>query len=157
MNLWSKINSTQWLASGDCSFFFDIGPKLIARQSKMQIKTVQESLKLKSCFFKTKQYKTGIFFDQVSTIQRYISQVHCAWIMSINWSVKTKDGILVFLKYLKIFQKKMSLSVSHHIWMRLREFVILIALEWLIYYSVVLFQHQKQQENLKFNKLELRK
>ena len=109
------------------------------------------------CFFKTKHYKTGIFFDQVSTIQRYISEVHYAWIMYINCSLKTKDGILVFVKYLKIFPKKMSLSVPHHVWMRLREFVILVALELLIWYSLVLFQHQKQQENLKFNKLELRK
>ena len=107
------------------------------------------------CFFKTKHYKTGIFFDQVSTIQRYISEVHYAWIMYINCSLKTKDGILVFVKYLKILPKKMSLSVPHHVWMRLREFVILVALELLIWYSVVLFQHQKQQKNLKFNKLEL--
>ena len=49
----------------------------------------------------------------------------------------------------------MSLSVPHHVWMRLREFVILVALELLIWFSLVLFQHQKQQENLKFNKLEL--
>ena len=75
----------------------------------------------------------------------------------MNCSLKTKDGILVFVKYLKIFPKKMSLSVPHHVWMRLREFVILVALELLIWYSLVLFQHQKQQENLKFNKLELRK
>ena len=98
------------------------------------------------CFFKTKHYKTGIFFDQVSTIQRYISEVHYAWIMYINCSLKTKDGILVFVKYLKILPKKMSLSVSHHVWMRLREFVILVALELLIWYSLVLFQHQKYQE-----------
>ena len=75
----------------------------------------------------------------------------------MNCSLKTKDGILVFVKYLKILPKKMSLSVPHHVWMRLREFVILVALELLIWYSLVLFQHQKQQENLKFNKLELRK
>ena len=43
------------------------------------------------------------------------------------------------------------LIFAHHVWMRLREFVILVALE------LLLFQHQKQQENLKFNKLELRK
>ena len=109
------------------------------------------------CFFKTKRYKTGIFFDQVSTIQGYISEVHYAWIMCINCSLKTKDGILVFVKYLKIFPKKMSLSVPHHVWMRLREFVILVALELLIWYSLVFFQQQKQQENLKSNKLELRR
>ena len=49
------------------------------------------------------------------------------------------------------------LIFAHHVWMRLREFVILVTLELLIWYSLVLFQHQKQQENLKFNKLELRK
>ena len=43
------------------------------------------------------------------------------------------------------------LIFAHHVWMRLREFVILVSLE------LLLFQHQKQQENLKFNKLELRK
>ena len=64
-------------------------------------------------FFKTKHYKTGIFFDQVSTIQRYISEVHCAWIMYMNCSLKAKDGILVFVKHVKIFPKKMSLSVPH--------------------------------------------
>ena len=111
--------------------------------------------KVKICFFKAKHYKTGIFFDQVATIQRYKSQVHCAWIMYMNCSLKTKDGILVFVKYLKIFPKKMSLSLPHHVWMRLREFVILVALELMIWFSLVLFQHQKQQENLKFNKLEL--
>ena len=93
----------------------------------------------------------------MSTIQRYISEVQYAWIMYINFSIKTTDGILVFVKYLKILLKKMSLSVPHHVWMRLREFVILVALELLIWFSLVLFQHQKQQENLKFNKLELRK
>ena len=75
----------------------------------------------------------------------------------MNCSLETKDGLLVFVKYLKIFPKKMSLSLPHHVWMRLREFVILVALELLIWYSLVLFQHQKQQENLKFSKLELRK
>ena len=73
----------------------------------------------------------------------------------MNCSLKTKDGILVFVKDLKIFPKKMSLSLPHHVWMRLRDFVILAALELLIWFSLVLFQHQKQQENLKFNKLEL--
>ena len=128
VTLWSKINSTQWLASGDCIFFLDIGPKLTATQSKMQIKTVPESLKQKCCFFKTKHYKTGIFFDQVPSIQRYISQVYCAWIMYMNCSLKTKNGILVFVKYLKIFLKKLSSSVPHHVWMRLRELVILFYL-----------------------------
>ena len=65
------------------------------------------------CFFKTKHCKTGIYFEQVSTIQTYISQVHCAWIMCMNFSIKTEDGILVFVKYLKIFPKLMSLSVPH--------------------------------------------
>ena len=50
------------------------------------------------CFFKTKHIMTGIFFDQVSTIQRYISEVHCAWIMYMNCSLKTKDDTLVFCK-----------------------------------------------------------
>ena len=77
--------------------------------------------------------------------------------MYMNCSLKIKDDILVFAKYLKIFQKKMPLSVTHHVWMRLREFVTVVALELLIWYSLVLFQHQKQQENVKFNKLELRK
>ena len=75
----------------------------------------------------------------------------------MNCSLKAKDGILVFVKYLKISPKKTSLSVPHHVWMGQREFVILVALELLNWYSLVLFQHQKQQENLKFNKLELRK
>ena len=75
----------------------------------------------------------------------------------MNCSQKTKDDILLFEKYLKIFPKKISLSVPHHVWMRVKKFVILVALELLIWYSLVLFQHQKQQENLKFNKLELRK
>ena len=75
----------------------------------------------------------------------------------MSCSLKTKDGILVFVKYLKIFPKKMSLSVPHHVWMRLREFVILVALELLNWYSLVLFEHKKQHENLKLYKLELRK
>ena len=128
-------------------------PKIDCEAVKNADKNCSRVSKIKMlCFFKTKHYKTGIFFDQVSTIQRYISQVHCAWIMCMSCSLKTKDGILVFVKYLKIFPKKMSLSVPHHVWMRLREFVILVALELLIWYSLVLFQHQKQQENLKFNK-----
>ena len=75
--------------------------------------------------------------------------------MYMNCSLKTKNGILVFVKDLKIFPKKMPLSLPHHVCMRLREFLILVALELLIWFSLVLFQHQKQQENLKFNKLEL--
>ena len=77
--------------------------------------------------------------------------------MYMKCSLKTKDGILVFVKHLKIFPKKMSLSELQHVSMRLSEFVILVALELPIWYSLVLFQHQKQQKNLKFNKLELRK
>ena len=108
------------------------------------------------CFFKTK-HKTGIFSDQVSTIQRYISQLHCAWIMYMNCSLNTKDGNLVFVKYLKIFPKKMSLSVPQHVSMRLSEFVNVVALELLIWYFLVLFKHQKQKQNLKFNELDLRR
>ena len=37
----------------------------------------------------------------------------------MNCSLKTKDEILVFAKYLKIFPKKMSLSVPQHVSMRL--------------------------------------
>ena len=75
----------------------------------------------------------------------------------MNCSLKTKDEILVFAKHLKIFPKKMSLSVPQHASMRLSEFVNLVALELLIWHSLVLFQHQKEKENLKFNKLELRR
>ena len=63
------------------------------------------------CFFKAKHYETRIYFDQVSTIQRYISEGHCAWIMYMNCSLNTKDDILVFVKYLNVFPKKKSLSV----------------------------------------------
>ena len=49
------------------------------------------------------------------TFHRYI------WLDNVyNCSLKTKDGILVFVKYLKIFPKKMTLSVPHHVWIRLR-------------------------------------
>ena len=87
---------------------------------------------------------TGIFFDQVSTIQKYILEIHCAWIMYMKLSLKTKDGILVFLKYLKIFPKKVSLSMPQHVWVGLRGFVILVTLELLLWHSLVLFQHQKR-------------
>ena len=47
-----------------------------------------------------------MFFDQVSSIQRYISEIHCAWIMYMNCSIKTKESILVFVKNLKIFPEE---------------------------------------------------
>ena len=121
--------------TGYTHFFPWHWPKIDCEAVKNADKNCCRVSKIKMlCFFKTKHYKTGIFFDQVSTIQRYISEVHCAWIMHMNCSLKTKDAILVFVKYLKISPKKMSLSVFHHVWMKLREFVILVALELLIWY-----------------------
>ena len=144
------------ISIGRLHFFPWHWPKIDCEAVKNADKNCSRVSKIKMlCFFKTKHYKTGIFFDQVSTIQRYISEVHCAWIMYMNFSLKAKDGILVFVKHVKIFSKKMSLSVPHHVWMRLRKFVILVALEYVIWYFLVLFQQQKQQKNLKFSKLKL--
>ena len=92
-------------------------------------------------FLITNHYQTTVFFDHMSAIQRYISEIHSAWIMFLNCSLKIKDGILVFVKYLNIFPMKISLSVPHHVSMRLREFVIIAARESLIWYCLVLFQN----------------
>ena len=117
-------------------------PKLTLGQSKMQIKNCSRvSMKHKIlCFLITNHYQT-IFFDQMSTIQRCISEIHCAWIMYMNCSLKTKDGILVIVKYLMIFLMKISLSVPHRVLVRLKEFVIIAARELLIWYYLVLFRN----------------
>ena len=134
------------ISIGRLQFYLDNGPKLTVGQSKMQIKKNKNcsrvSIKRKIlCFLITNHYQTTIFFDQMSTIHRYISEIHCAWIMYINCSLKTKDGILAFVKYLKIFPMKISLSVPHHVSMRPREFVIIAARELVIWYHLVLFQN----------------
>ena len=107
------------------------------------------------CYLITNYYQTTIFFDQMSTIQRYISEIYSAWIMYMKCSLKTKDGILIFVKYLKIFPIKISLSVPHHVSVRLKQSVIIAAQELLCWYYLVLFQNYKHQKSLKINRLQL--
>ena len=66
VTIWSKINSTQWLPSAIAVFFLTLAQNWPRDSKKADKKDCSRVPKIKIlCFFKTKHYKTGIFWSIV--------------------------------------------------------------------------------------------